>query len=274
LRATTEGARAKAVSNLLQEMLASSNPDQTKGSQYTVRELLDEFSAGLGDQLAGQPEVEADIRSIIAKSYWRLDVNDRAELHSKKALDLRRQLFGPNDERVADSLVDYAWSLLEQGRHADAERHVRDALSIYQEQNSDPHRKVRALWTLQLFLARQFRQDEAEVVANEALALAGDGTDSDYAELPNILHDLAELKSREGKYDEAEKLAQRAVDIHRRVHGDNHPETAWGLLILGQALRAQKKFAEAEKPLRESLAILRRYYTPEHSYIHVVGREL
>src|SRR5262249_23605176 len=160
-------------------------------------------------------EVEADIRSVIGKSYLRLGMYDRAELYSKNALDLRRQLFGAGDERVADSMVDYAWSLSERGRPADAERHVRDALLIYQEQKSDPHRTVRALWTLQQFLIRQRRLPEGEEVANEALALAGEGKDSDFVELGNILHGLAGAKSSEGKYDEAEKFAKRAVDIHR-----------------------------------------------------------
>ena len=114
--ATTESTRSQAVSELLREMLGSSYPDQVKGSQYTVRELLDDFSAGLGDQLAGQPEVEAAIRSVIGRSYWRLGVPDRAEVHLKRALDLHRQVFGAGDERVANSLVDYAWNLGEQGR--------------------------------------------------------------------------------------------------------------------------------------------------------------
>src|SRR5262245_54138136 len=83
-RATTESARAKAISDLLQKMLASSNPDQLKGSKYTVRELLDEFSAGLGDELAGQLEVEATIHSVIGNSYLRLGVIGPAELHLKR----------------------------------------------------------------------------------------------------------------------------------------------------------------------------------------------
>src|SRR5262245_57094528 len=153
-RATTESARAKAVSDLLQEMLASSNPDQTKGSQYTVRELLDSFSAGLGEQLASDREVEAAIRSVIGKSYWRLGMFDRAELHSRKALELRRQVFGDGDERVADSLVDYAWSLAELGRYDEADRHAREAITIFEKRHSDPHATVRALWTLQQILIR------------------------------------------------------------------------------------------------------------------------
>ena len=173
---TTALVRAQAVSDLLQEMLASSNPDQVKGSKYTVRELLDDFSAGLRDQLAGEPEVEAAIRTVIGKSYWRLGVYDRAELHSKKALDLRRQVFGAGDERVADSLVDYAWSLAEQSRHEEAEKHVRDALLIYGKRNSDPRATVRALWYLAAIPDAPVAADpEAEEVARDALALAGDG---------------------------------------------------------------------------------------------------
>jgi serine/threonine protein kinase len=269
-RALTESARAQAVSDLLQEMLASSNPDQVKGSKYTVRELLDDFSAGLGDQLAGEPEVEAAIRSVIGNAYWRLGMFVRAEVHLKKALDLRRQVFGAGDERVADSLVDYAWNLAEQSRNSEAERHARDALSIYRQQNIDPDRTVRALWALQNVLLRQSRRAEAEEVANEALALAGDDQNSDVAYLPNILHSLAEAKSSEGKHEEAENLARRSVAMHRRLHGDHHPETAFGLYFLGIALRGQQRFAEAEPPLREALDIFREHYTPDHNFIQIV----
>jgi tetratricopeptide (TPR) repeat protein len=79
LRAATERARAKAVSDVLHEIFVSPNYDLVKGSQNSVRELLDDFSAGLGDQLAGEPEVEAAIRSVIGKSHWRLGVYGHAE---------------------------------------------------------------------------------------------------------------------------------------------------------------------------------------------------
>jgi serine/threonine protein kinase len=267
---TTALARAEAISNLLQQLLASSNPDEVKGAQYTVRELLDDFSAGLGDQLAGQPEVESAVRSVIGKSYWRLGVTDRAELHLKKAIDLRRKTFGDSDERVADSLVDYAWNLSEQGRFDDAERCVRDALSIFRQQGSDSRRTMRGLWSLQQFLIRQGRLADAEEVAGDALALAGDEQDSDYLEVPNILHGLAEANLTEGRHQEAEKLASRAVAAHRRLHSDHHPETAWALNVLGRAFAAQQKYDLAEPPLREALDIFREYYTQDHHSIQGV----
>ena len=43
-RAVSESAKAVATSNLLLSMLDSASPDQVKGSEYTVRQLLDDFS--------------------------------------------------------------------------------------------------------------------------------------------------------------------------------------------------------------------------------------
>ena len=164
-------------------------------------------------------------------------------------------------------MVDYAWSLAEQSRTAEAERHARDALSIYQQQNSDPHRSVRALWSLQQFLNRQSRYSEAEQVANDALALASQNKDSDFEELPNILHGLADAKLTEKKYEEAEKWAQQAVDLHRRLHGDEHPETAFGLRVLANAQRQQRKLADAEATAREALRVFRRGFPQDHPTI-------
>jgi tetratricopeptide (TPR) repeat protein len=80
LRATTESARAQTVSDLLREMLGSSDAARAKGVDHIVRELLDEFSAGPGSQPADQPDVAADDDSTagqaadyeIARGYARL----------------------------------------------------------------------------------------------------------------------------------------------------------------------------------------------------------
>jgi serine/threonine protein kinase/tetratricopeptide (TPR) repeat protein len=265
--------RAETIASLLKEMLATANPERVKGANYSVREALDDFSAGLGDQLAGQPEVEAAIRTVIGKSYWQLGADPTAEIHLKKAVDLRRQLYGAGDERVAESLVDCAWSLFGQ-RHSDAETYVREALSIYRRQQSDPRATLRALWTLQNILNSQSRLGEAEQVANDALALARHTNNTDCAEVANILHDLADTKWLEGKYKEAEQWARQSVDMHRRRHGDRHPETGNGLWNLGRALRSQQEFDEAETVLREALAIFRERYSSEQNAVQTASHEL
>src|SRR5262249_42621618 len=64
-RADREAATARHVSGFLEQMLNSANPEALKGSDYTVRQLQDDCSAGLSDQLASEPEVEAAVRSTI-----------------------------------------------------------------------------------------------------------------------------------------------------------------------------------------------------------------
>ena len=62
-RTVTEAEKATTINDLRQGMLASANPNENKGADYTVRQLLDVFSEGLGNQLKNQPEVEASIRA-------------------------------------------------------------------------------------------------------------------------------------------------------------------------------------------------------------------
>jgi serine/threonine protein kinase/Flp pilus assembly protein TadD len=271
-RATTQTAKAKAVSDLLQKMLASSNPDEVKSAEYTVRQLLDDFSAGLSDDLAEQPEVEAEILATIGRAYWRLGVLDNAEPSLKRALEMRRRVFGSHHEKVAESLLDYAWYLFEKSRHSEAEPLVREALNIYQSGDRGAP-EFRARWTLQRMLVSLRQFDEADAEAEKALALARK-SNIQCAELANILHVRSAAQSEQGRYVEAERSARQAVEMHHRLHGPKHPETGWGLQTLGVALLMQKKYGEAEAALREAIAIFQERYSGDHKSIEIAAGNL
>src|SRR5215472_1797828 len=96
-RAVAETAKATATSDLLQQLLRSADPDGRRGSDYTVRQLLDDFSAGLTNQLADQPEVEATVRLAIGCTYSKLGVLSEAERNLRRALELRRKALGTQD---------------------------------------------------------------------------------------------------------------------------------------------------------------------------------
>jgi tetratricopeptide (TPR) repeat protein len=243
-------------------MLGSANPDAAKATEYTVRQLLDDFSAGFGSELAGQPEVDAEIRATIGRAYWRLGSPDRAEPHLMRALELRRGLFGPNHEKVAESQVDLAWCRHEQQRLPEAEAAAREALRIYGVRGASGLPVIQAHVVLQRVLLNS-RPDEAVSVAKRALALVKT-SGAEYPEIATILHALADTYNGQENYVEAEQVARQAVEMHRRLHGPEHPETAWGLRTLGAALALQGKYAEAESTLREALAIFRQRYSGSH----------
>jgi len=281
---TAQAAKATAISGLLQAALQSANPDQAKGPDYTVRQLLDDFSGGLADQLVGQPDVEADIRATIGNAYRQLGLFDLAAPQFETALALRRRIDGSEDGDYAKILVDYAQNLAEQMHLVDAERTAREAIDIYRRAGISGRPLVKALWILQLQLA--FRADfanemsvvqaayaEEQGVVEEAIAIAqADG--AEYPELANMLHRHAPLMSKLGDQAEAEQWARRAVDMHRRLHGNEHPETAHGLADLGRVLRDRKKYREAETAFREALEIFRHYYGDGFQAVQGVRREL
>jgi eukaryotic-like serine/threonine-protein kinase len=262
-QAMTESARAKAVSNLLLEMVGSADAERAKGSQYTVRELLDDFSVGLGHQLADEPAVEADIRTTIGRAYRCLALSEQAQPHLKRAVEIRRRIDLPGNENLAAVLVESAWNLRDLGRLLEAESQLHEALDIYRQQGVTDGPVMYALRALQHTLITAGRYDDAERVTREALAISK-RSDEEFSDLASILHRYAEMKITQGHFAEGETLARQAVDMNRRLHGDRHLNTAWALGALVFALQSQQRLAEAESAMREHLAILRSCYGPEH----------
>jgi serine/threonine protein kinase len=257
-RAITETAKAKAVSDLLQEMLASADTFQGKGRDYTVRELLDSSSARLNNQLADARDVEAEIRATIGRAYRSLALSELAQPHLERALKLGREVYDGQSENLAAILVDYGWNLEHQRRYQEAEPHVREALDIYRRRGVTGTPFLHALRILQDLLISDRRHSEAEQVTREGMALAR-RTGAESADLASMLHQYAEMQNRLGNSAKAEELAREAVAMHRRVHGE-HRDTAHALSKLSNALKSQNKLDQAEKALAESLAILRRYH--------------
>src|SRR5262249_40008642 len=156
------------------------------------------------------------------------------EPHLKAALDLRRRVFGPDHEKVAESLVDHAWNLSVTKRYAQAESRVREALAIYHKLGDQTKPLIGTLWALMWLQVYQGRHAEAEAVANEAFLIARNAAAEEFPEIANILHTLADSKNRQRAFADGERLARQAVALHRRLHGDEHPEMGWGLLVLAE----------------------------------------
>jgi serine/threonine protein kinase len=265
-RAITENAKAQAIAALLQDMLRSANPDEVQAADYTVRQMLDDFATNFESGLPDQKEVEADIRTTIGRAYWRLGVPEKAESQLKRALELRKELADPDDESVAQVLVEMAWCRNEQALLGEAAETAKEALRIYHARGTTGSPKFQAVAIRQRALISMNDLDAAEQVGAEALAEARQ-SGAEYPEVAVILHAQADLLVKRGLYLAAEDAARRAVDMHRRLHGPMHPETAWGHRSLAGALEKQYKFQEAESELRHALAIFRQRYRGKHHSI-------
>jgi serine/threonine protein kinase/Flp pilus assembly protein TadD len=259
---------ATAINQLLLEGLGSANPDDAKGNNYSVRQLLDDISARLGDRLRDQPAAEAAIRATIGSAYYRLGLPEKAAPHLKRALGLREQLYGPDSPEVARSLYDEALNLQEYGDLPGALERASRALAIHRQAVLRNVETVRILWLLQIIHQRSYREDQSEQVGREALALARELPDAG-PELAIVLHTLATNAVRlRGDFVEAERLTRESLALHRKYRGTNHPQTARALALLGALLSGRGDYGQAEPYLREAITIFK------NNYGHVCEQEL
>src|SRR5262249_24763077 len=107
-RADHQAAAATRISNSLKQLVGSLKPDAAKGPDYTARQLLDDFATDPEANLTDLPEAASDLHAILGRAYGCVGERVKAEKHLGRALALRREVFGEQHEKYADSLVDYA----------------------------------------------------------------------------------------------------------------------------------------------------------------------
>jgi serine/threonine protein kinase len=265
-RAVTEARRATAVADLLQRMLESANPESAQKAGMTVRELLDAFAAGLGERLKDQPEVEASMRQVIGRAYWRLNLNAEAAPHLERAVALRRETPGTDPRMLAESLA--AWGrVLYELRDERAKARLEEALAVYRQAGSPPRQVIEVMVSLVMLVQTEKRVGEAARLVAEARELARALPGGDDPGLACMLHVRALNRRLSGQPVEAEALARESVGMHRRTRTSNDVELAHGLTEWAYCLHALKRDDEAEPHAKEALAIFRVHFPDDQNFV-------
>lgn len=104
-RARPEADKAAKVSELMTGLLTGADPFRDQG-EPTVRAILEAGAKRIRKELAGQPELQAEMLTVIGRVHQRLGAHDKAQPLLEEALAIGRRLGGPEHERVAQSLND------------------------------------------------------------------------------------------------------------------------------------------------------------------------
>ena len=131
-RARLEADKAAKVSELLTGLLTGADPYATRETrgEPTVRGLLDAGAERVQKELVGQPELQAEMLTVLGRIYRRLGVYDKAQPLLEQALAIGRPVFGPEHVRLAQSLNDLGVLLTEKGDYAAAGRNLEQALAM------------------------------------------------------------------------------------------------------------------------------------------------
>jgi non-specific serine/threonine protein kinase/serine/threonine-protein kinase len=290
--ALRERDRAGAVSTFLVSLFEASDPDRSKGEKVSARQLLDSGRERLSVELKDQPQTRATLLHTIGRVYRLLDLPElakpaleearelrrsatgieRADLAETlnelarlggdsaalddEALRLRRETFGDEHIKVAESIANLGNHEFSRGRYGEAEGRYRAAEAIARRVGTEGDVASFQV-SIGAALINQGRLPEAIETLRQAVPGLTRAYGARHSRTQLAMSNLAGALNRTGQYEESERINRELVGIRREIYGPAHIQVAPSLYNLGNALDGLGRFAEAERAYENALVIHR-----------------
>jgi eukaryotic-like serine/threonine-protein kinase len=261
-RARVQAEKASKLSGLLTGLLTQADPYRTPdATEPTVQSLLDIGAKRIGQELGDQPDTQAEMFTVIGRTYSRMGLQSRALPLLQQALTIGRRAFGSDSVRVAQSLNDLGVLLRDLGDPEAAEPLLRESLATRRRLlGNDTNDVAITLVELGRVLRDRGRAPDSEAPIREALAIRTRIFGDEHRETATSKNELGLLLLDRGDLAGAEPLLRENVATTVRTLGVDHPNVASAKASLAQWLVATGDAAGGEALLRESLAAQRRVF--------------
>jgi len=249
-----------AVKDFLLSLFNASSPNEAKGKELSVRELLDRGDAQIEHGLAAQPGLRAELQGVLGRIYFQLGHYEEAQSLQQKALSEAE-----GRDRVAAAVVQrqLAETLAARGDLPEAGRLATAATGVLERNQSDPAEYIRALIARSSIAQRSGKAASAEQFAVRAVQLARDPKVSREL-LGNALSAQGLVEWDLRNVPQSETLYREALQIHREAFGDVDLRVATDRQNLTLALRNLGRYDEALEQARASVAIDEQILGPQH----------
>jgi len=265
-RAQIEAERAARTASFVQNIFRSVDPVWAEGFDTALlRQLLNQAAERSAAELAGQPEVLADIQYTIAAAYRAIGQNDIAREQMTSAARLT-ETHGPRDLHLAVmtelAQLDVVAADYQQGLET-----VRHTLEQMRSQAPEEAYQLIAALTVKASALQQLQRfEEAEALLLEAEGLTeGALDDAVIEERLQALRILAQVYSDDFRFDQARARYEQVLaevadwDDPRALSSEISALNDLAVLHL-----RQQQYAEAEPWLRRALAMGEDLYGPDH----------
>lgn len=231
----------------------------TLASRYAVINRLDEALAAsieaekLYSRIDGALSVDRlSVLAVQARIAGLRNRYDEELALYRHILDVRRQLLGPDDSRLAMDLNNLAATALLCDLYDEAEQAYREALRVIVLPPTAPESRQTWLYAgLGAVYSNAWRLDEAEQALASAREIGERTLYPEHRILASVDVALSRVRMLQGRHAEAVELARRGVAIFA---ADQHIELHTAELQLGLALLDQGDFAAALPVLEDAVS--------------------
>lgn len=225
-------------------------------SQHEHAAALMRESLAIHASLGRISEDWADALNNLGLVSEEMGVQGEATARLFEALEMRRQLFDPPHEKIANSLQNLAWHYARGVDLDKAEQYGLENLAMRVAVYGAVHPRVAAAeMQLSRIYKQQGRWDEAESAARRSVAIAEQIFESGHPDLTFPLYELAGVLHARGRLGEARDLFARIVAWERVSLGPDSHDLGMSIKAYASVLFEFADYAEAESLLRESLGI-------------------
>jgi serine/threonine protein kinase/tetratricopeptide (TPR) repeat protein len=266
-RARSQAEKASRLSGLLTRLLTEADPYRTPDANGpTVQSLLDIAADRVARELGDQPDVQAEMFTLIGRTYARMGQYAKAQPLLEKGLAIGRSTFGSGSVRVAQSLNDIGVLERSMGNLARAEPLLVESLAIRRRLLGNESNDVAiTLVELGRVLKDLGRSAESEAPIREALAIRKRIFGDEHRETATSKNELGRLLWERGDFAGAEPLLRENMATTERVLGADHPNAGAAKASFAQLLLVRGDAAAAETLFRESLAVDRKVFGEGHT---------
>ena len=280
IAAKREATRATAVAGFLRSMLEGVKPGiartmDTKLLKHILQRTVERLDAG---ELGEQPEVEAELRVVVATTYEQLAQFPESIAMFERAITLYERALGPFAFKTLETRNGLIGPLLALGDSARAE-HVlvelqRDVNAYGTSTSEGDYLAISIAERLGMLLANLRRHGEAIAPLQQALAgwIRRFGEKSGPAVAAR--NGLAGCYAETGQLDLAIASYERALELTRENVGVDHPNCAVIENNLAGALQDAGRSDEAITHIEHAIAVQRASLPPDHPALAMSLRTL
>jgi serine/threonine protein kinase len=275
--AITEAVKSEQAFAFLQNMLDGVGPASARGRDTAMmREILENTERQMGEELKGQPQAEALLRSTIAGIYDQLGDYARAEEMMRKAIQLEQSSAGKDDPAMTELINGLGLILRDRGDLLGAVAANREVLARLKKL-PEPQQTNVARALNNLALAQWGSGDLAGASASfkEAVDRQVKQHEQDSSKVASVLANLGLVGWELGDLAGAEVAAHQALTLREKIQsGQEDPAIASPLNTLGLILRDRGDLAGAETVQRQALALMTKIVGPDHPNTASVRKNL